>query len=150
MKLVDCVLISLAASTTLLTLYVLDRGRKLEVIPRQASWYRKVVIHSPCQSVTTKPKINAHYIIDKNGIIQQTWAWEKSIPLEHTKDIEVNRMSVSVIIESTENRLVYNGLANLCKALDIGIYDVMIHNDSCPGLTFSLKELSKAFDQINR
>lgn len=146
MKLVDCILISLAVSTSLLTFYVLDKGKSLQLVPREVSWYRKIVVHSPCKSVSAKTKINAHYIIDKNGIIQQTWAWEKSVPLEHTSDSEINKTSVAVIMESS-SPLAYTGLANLVRTLQLDKNDVMIHNNSCPGSSFSMEELIKALNK---
>jgi hypothetical protein len=129
-------------------IYALDHKNKHEPPKNGSRWYKKVVIHSYCGKTHQKPRMNCHFVIDKDGKFFSTWAWDSEVPVNHTSDSVINRMSVAVVVEqgrdSTEQ---YAALAQILKSLNLGLDDVLLHHDSCPGNSFSLPKLHRTMAQ---
>ncbi len=150
MKFIDCLLLSLAIPSTLLTVYVLGSKNKVEPTKAEVKFYRKVVIHSPCGRVQQRPKLNCHFAIDREGKLYSTWAWDQRVPVNHTSDLSINQISLAVLIEpGGDTKRQHEALAQFVRSLQMGEDCVLVHHDSCPGRNFSWQNFHKAMEQID-
>jgi hypothetical protein len=99
----DCLLVSLAVSATLFTVFVLGGGA-VAAVPASAldsprPDFRLLVVHTSVSCPALQAPAGCHFLVDRDGEVQPTIRWRRGEPVRATAHEGVNRHAVAVALE---------------------------------------------------